>query len=180
MEPLGCSPLLPSCPQSPACHGMSATTPGRPPVNSLEAVRTLADLSPGALVLPTSLPTNSGSAVVVEKDFSKVTLRASLAACDPAISAEQQCRTWLCCRELERADPWADLFFQTFQSWLPLERQKLLSKSLFLKPLWDGASQYRLWMCGSLVINRWGRDRKLRSVVVQLTSSQNFSWLQVA
>lgn len=128
----------------------------RPSVNSLKAVRTLADPSPGVLVLPTSLPTSSGRVVIVKKDFSKVTLHArscSLAARDPAISVEQQCRTWLCCRELERADPQAVLFFQTFLSWLPLERQEFPSKSLFLKPRRDGASQYRLWMCESLVIN---------------------------
>lgn len=104
----------------------------RPSVNSLEAIRTRADLSPGVVVLPTGLPTSSGRVVVVEKDFSKVTLCAcsgSLAAHDPAISAEQ-CRTWLCYRELERADPWAGLFFQTFLSWLPLGRQKFPSKSL--------------------------------------------------
>lgn len=50
------------------------------------------------------------------------------------------------------------LFSQTFLSLLHLEGQKFPSKSLFLKPRWDGASEYRLWMCGSLVINKWGGD----------------------
>lgn len=134
----GLLPLLLSCPSSPECHGVTATTfsrdetfckfrgssqdTGRPELWSSGSVH--------------NSPHEQGPCCSCGKDFSKVTLCASQP--DPAISVEQQCRTWLCCRELDRADPWAVLFFQTFLSWLPLERQNFPNKSLFLKPLWDG------------------------------------------
>lgn len=98
---------------SPPCPSLLPAEPGtarvpllsselRPPVNSLKAVGAAADLSPGALVLRSGIPVSSSPVsssrvVIMKKDFSKVTLcvrGCGLAACDPAICLEQQCRTW--------------------------------------------------------------------------------------
>lgn len=76
----------------------------RPSKNSSKVVGAAADLSPGALVLHSSIPMNSGRVIIMKKYFSKVTPCAhscSLAARDPAICLEQQCRTWLWYSESE-------------------------------------------------------------------------------
>ena len=76
----------------------------KPSINSSKAVGAAADLSPGTLVLHSSIPMSNGHVIITKKDFSKVTLRVGSrrpAACDPAICLDQQCRTWLWYSELE-------------------------------------------------------------------------------
>lgn len=98
----GCSPLPEPAPRRPQ-HGTARVPPPlslemRPSRNSSKAVGAAADLSLGALVLHSSTPLSCGCVIIMKKDFSKVTLcvrSCSLAACDPAICLEQQCRTWL-------------------------------------------------------------------------------------
>lgn len=120
LNAMGCSPLG-NVPK-PAAHrprrGTARVPPFsaelRPSLRSSKAVGAAADLSPGALVLPSGIPTSSDRVVALKKDFPKVNLRFH-SPC-PAVCLEQQCRTWLWYREPESSSLGCFLFPNFYKS----------------------------------------------------------------